>query len=112
MHAILTLHEKIRTGEITKRRPGVTGAGIDLASEPTPARLGRTAPGRARGDAAVMASVTTSAAELAGDGVLASERLACGQEVLHVGVTVPRGGRDARARPASRCAPTCAPSTT
>jgi NADH-quinone oxidoreductase subunit B len=32
MHAILTLHEKIRAGEIT-RRPG-QGAGIDLASIP------------------------------------------------------------------------------
>jgi NADH-quinone oxidoreductase subunit B len=36
IHAILTLHEKIRLGELTKRRPGETGAGIDLAAEPTP----------------------------------------------------------------------------
>ncbi len=34
IHAILTLHEKIRLGEIANRRPGETGAGIDLASEP------------------------------------------------------------------------------
>ena len=34
MHAILTLHEKVRTGEITKRRGSTrAGAGIDLASE-------------------------------------------------------------------------------
>ena len=37
IHAILTLHEKIRLGELTKRRPGETGAGIDLAAEPVPA---------------------------------------------------------------------------
>jgi NADH-quinone oxidoreductase subunit B len=37
IHAILTLHEKIRLGELTQRRPGQTGAGIDLASEPAPA---------------------------------------------------------------------------
>jgi NADH-quinone oxidoreductase subunit B len=37
IHAILTLHEKIRLGELTRRRPGETGAGIDLASEPAPA---------------------------------------------------------------------------
>ncbi len=37
IHAILTLHEKIRLGELTKRRPGTTGAGIDLAAEPVPA---------------------------------------------------------------------------
>jgi NADH-quinone oxidoreductase subunit B len=36
IHAILTLHEKIRLGELTKRRPGETGAGIDLAAEPVP----------------------------------------------------------------------------
>jgi len=34
IHAILTLHEKIRLGELTRRRPGETGAGIDLAAEP------------------------------------------------------------------------------
>jgi NADH-quinone oxidoreductase subunit B len=34
MHAILTLHEKVRTGEIMKRRASAgAGAGIDLASE-------------------------------------------------------------------------------
>jgi len=34
MHAILTLHEKVRTGEITRRRgPKGGGAGVDLASE-------------------------------------------------------------------------------
>ena len=37
IHSILTLHEKVRTGEITQRRPGETGAGIDLAAEPVPA---------------------------------------------------------------------------
>jgi NADH-quinone oxidoreductase subunit B len=36
IHAILTLHEKIRRGELTKRRPGETGAGIVLTSEPSP----------------------------------------------------------------------------
>ena len=34
IHAILTLHEKIRLGELTQRRPGERGAGIDLATEP------------------------------------------------------------------------------
>jgi NADH-quinone oxidoreductase subunit B len=29
MHAILTLHEKVRTGELTRREPGV-GAGIHI----------------------------------------------------------------------------------
>jgi len=37
IHAILTLHQKIRLGELTQRRPGETGAGIDLAGEPEPA---------------------------------------------------------------------------
>jgi len=37
IHAIVTLHEKIRTGEITRRRRATgSGAGIDLA-EPAPA---------------------------------------------------------------------------
>jgi NADH-quinone oxidoreductase subunit B len=35
MHAILTLHEKIRTGEITRRRPGEgIGEGIQLGGTP------------------------------------------------------------------------------
>src|ERR1019366_6167240 len=38
IHAILTLHEKIRLGEVTIRRPGEPGPGIALASEPVPAR--------------------------------------------------------------------------
>jgi len=35
IHAILTLHEKVRTGEITRRRAekGVEGAGIELKSD-------------------------------------------------------------------------------
>ena len=34
MHAILTLHEKVRTGEITRRRSAAgAGAGVDLATE-------------------------------------------------------------------------------
>ena len=36
IHAILTLHEKVRTGEITRRRHDGKGAGIDLAAEPVP----------------------------------------------------------------------------
>jgi hypothetical protein len=35
MHAILTLHDKILTGELTTRREQTgAGAGIDLAEEP------------------------------------------------------------------------------
>ena len=49
LHAILTLHEKVRTGEILRRRRASgAGAGVDLATEvpgwtqplATPARLG------------------------------------------------------------------------
>ena len=49
IHAILTLHEKVRNGEITRRRSDKgAGAGIDLAEEapswvqplPTPVRVG------------------------------------------------------------------------
>jgi NADH-quinone oxidoreductase subunit B len=49
IHAILTLHEKVRTGEITRRRTDRgNGAGIDLATEvagwtqplPQPVRIG------------------------------------------------------------------------
>ncbi len=49
IHAILTLHEKVRTGEITKRRSASSaGAGVDLAVEvpgwtqplPRPVRVG------------------------------------------------------------------------
>ena len=49
IHAILTLHEKVRSGEITRRRPeDGRGAGIDLREEvpgwtqplPTPVRIG------------------------------------------------------------------------
>ncbi|HUZ21776.1 MAG TPA: NADH-quinone oxidoreductase subunit B family protein [Acidimicrobiales bacterium] len=49
MHSILTLHEKVRTGEITRRRAASgTGAGVDLAAEvpgwvqplPAPVRVG------------------------------------------------------------------------
>jgi NADH-quinone oxidoreductase subunit B len=72
IHAILTLHEKIRLGELTKRRPGATGAGIDTAVR-----------SRSSGDAPLMAAEVASAAELAGANVLASTR-AGGQEVLHV----------------------------
>jgi NADH-quinone oxidoreductase subunit B len=38
LHAILTLHEKVRTGEITTRRHE-TGAGAGLHVEPQPAGL-------------------------------------------------------------------------
>ncbi|MEE3115403.1 MAG: NADH-quinone oxidoreductase subunit B, partial [Actinomycetota bacterium] len=38
MHAILTLHDKILTGELTSRREQTgAGAGIDLADVPAPA---------------------------------------------------------------------------
>jgi NADH-quinone oxidoreductase subunit B len=49
IHSILTLHEKVRTGEITRRRrENDGGAGVDLATEvpgwtqplPTPVRIG------------------------------------------------------------------------
>ena len=83
IHAILTLHEKIRLGELTKRRPGETGAGIDLAAEPARRRMGRTSFGSAPGDAPLMATVGTSAAELAGLSEVAAIG-AGGQEVLHV----------------------------
>ena len=81
MHAILTLHEKIRPGEITtgapadgsRHRPRV-GAGA--------ARLGRTVPGRrAPRDAPLMATDGASAAELAGLGEIASSGVG-GQVVL------------------------------
>ena len=36
MHAIVTLHEKIRAGELTRRRKA-TGAGADIDLEPRPA---------------------------------------------------------------------------
>jgi NADH-quinone oxidoreductase subunit B len=34
IHAILTLHEKVRTGEIMKRRTSTSGAGIALDDRP------------------------------------------------------------------------------
>jgi NADH-quinone oxidoreductase subunit B len=48
MHAILTLHAKVRSGEITKRRDKNRGLGIDLMGEvpgwtqplPSPVRIG------------------------------------------------------------------------
>ena len=49
MHSILTLHEKVRTGEITRRRAvSGAGAGVDLVAEvpgwvqplPAPVRVG------------------------------------------------------------------------
>jgi hypothetical protein len=40
MHSILTLHEKIRTGEITRRRKA-TGAGAELQlDQPAPVYVG------------------------------------------------------------------------
>ncbi|MDQ3106940.1 MAG: NADH-quinone oxidoreductase subunit B, partial [Actinomycetota bacterium] len=38
LHAILTLHDKVRTGEITQRRDA-TGAGAGLHVEPQPSGL-------------------------------------------------------------------------
>ena len=35
MHAILTLHEKVRTGEITRRSGEGRGAGLHVAEQPT-----------------------------------------------------------------------------
>jgi NADH-quinone oxidoreductase subunit B len=48
IHAILTLHEKVRSGEITKRRDKTHGAGINLMDDvpgwtqplPSPVRIG------------------------------------------------------------------------
>src|SRR5580698_1970604 len=45
IHAILTLHQKIREGELTRRPPGGSGAGIHLdphATDRTPIRLAAT----------------------------------------------------------------------
>ena len=111
IHAILTLHEKIRTGELTQRRPGETGAGIDLAAEPVPA--GWVAPPSGAvdvGTTALMAT-TTSAAEprRPRPGSLAAT-MPRGQEVLHVDPgALPRGGRGRSARRGFEiCADLCA----
>ncbi|MGH9299615.1 MAG: hypothetical protein ACRDZT_06835, partial [Acidimicrobiales bacterium] len=39
MHAILTLHEKVRTGELTRRVSDGTGAGIHLGEGGEPLQV-------------------------------------------------------------------------
>ena len=57
IHAILTLHEKIRRGEITQRRPGETRRRHRPRRRARPCRLGPSAVGRRqRGATALMAT--------------------------------------------------------